>query len=139
LVTDEIGGRTIPEIADAVVYGRRRARVPATVVLMAALIPLSAAVVEWIKADAERKRVEAAKAEEFRAWDRYGEYIADRLARDEALARAIRSLNARLESAREDCGPPMDFRDTPRAARRRAHDWPNVDLDEVARRHGYKP
>lgn len=106
--------------------------------ILAMLVPVFAAAAKWIEADTERKRAETAQAESYRAWDGYGEFITEQLRRDEALIRAIRSLQARLETAREDCGPHMDFRDTPRAARHQAAEWPHVDLDEVARQHGYE-
>lgn len=104
--------------------------------VLAALPPLLLAAAGWLEARAE-------KEQKFDALNSYGEYVEDRMKRDEALERALVNcmalLPARPAEATEleealapvlEAGPSSYAMGPPPAA--------EVDLDEVAEEFGYE-
>lgn len=83
-----------------------------------ALPTLLLAAAGWFEARTEREK-------KFEALDSYGEYVTDRLQRDEALERALNSCMAMLHG---EVRPPAE-----------APPGPERSLDEVAEDFGYDP
>lgn len=94
--------------------------------LLGAAVPLLFAVTGWIEAKTEKERADVAVEKKIEWRDDFGEYVTDRLYRDEALERALQTCLAEL--GRRHVGVPAEAPPTA-----------DVNLDEIAEEFGYDP
>jgi hypothetical protein len=98
----------------------------------AALPALVLAAAGWLQADAATKDALAQKEKKLALADNYGEYVEDRMSRDEALERALMNCMALLP-ARAAVEPAPGMVASPEAL-----EAPAPDLEALAEEFGYE-